>query len=276
MESIKELRRKVAKSTVAHHPPRHDVVVRRISIYVTWLLLRTPLTANQVTLLQILVGSAGGILLIPADHAWNLLGIFLLQFGYVLDCSDGEVARYRGQSSVRGVFLDLIGHEIVVPLMYFGLAVGEFQRSGRFEVLFFGFAAALFSLRFDISAMFQVINTLFLKAENPSYDFETLQHITPARTSRLATGRPSIFRVIFRYPESMNLITILLIGDWLFPQLTPGNLSLIYIFLAVFGTLVPLARLYSIFRIFRDGEVEQRYAEIVQTVRRMTAGRSES
>ncbi|MBU1706410.1 CDP-alcohol phosphatidyltransferase family protein, partial [bacterium] len=115
MESIKELRKKIAKSEVDWHTPRHDVIVRRISIYFTWLLLHTPLSANQVTVLQIIVGVIGSLLLIPPNYGWNLLGILLLQFGYVLDCCDGEVARYRKQSSVGGVFLDLIGHEIVIP-----------------------------------------------------------------------------------------------------------------------------------------------------------------
>jgi len=269
MESIEELRRKVAKSTVAHYAPRHDVVVRRISIYLTWLLLHTPISANGVTILQTIVGAIGGLLLIPPAYGWNLLGIFLLQLGYILDCSDGEVARYRGQSSVSGVFLDLVGHQIVVPLMYFGLALGEFQRSGRMELLLLGFATAIFSMRFDICAMFQVVNTLFLKAENPSYSFEELRHKGRPRTSELATTKPSLLRVLFRYPESMNLITIFLIADWLLPRFLPGGLSFIDLFLIAFGTLVPIARLYSVYRIFRDGEVDRRYVEIVDTVHRM-------
>ncbi len=268
MESIAELRKKVAKSSKSHYAPRHDMVVRRISIYLTWLLLHTPISANGVTLLQILIGVAGGVLLMSADYAVNFAGILLLQLGYVLDCSDGEVARYRNQSSVRGVFLDLIGHEVVIPLMYMGLAIGEFQRSGRLEVIILGFAAGLFSLRFDISAMFQTVNMLFAKADNPSYSFENLHKQTPSRTTQLATGKPSLIRVLFRYPESMNIITVILIIDGLVTaRFAPWTLT--YLFLLIYGSLIPLARMYSIYQIFHSGEIEARYREIVEKVKGM-------
>lgn len=267
MESISELRDKVAKSGISHHAPRHDVVVRKLSIYVTWLLLHTPLSANAITVLQIVVGVIGGALLIPADYVLNFAGILLLQLGYVLDCCDGEVARYRQQASVRGVFLDLIGHEIVIPFMYMGLALGEFQRGAPLSVLIFGFAVALFSLRFDIAALFQTLNTMLMKGDNPSYDFSRLER-QPSRTTELATSKPSLLRVLFRYPESMNVITILLVLQWLFASSMTLNLPLIYWFLAVYGLMVPLARLYSIYAIFTSGEVEKRYREIVQAIRK--------
>ena len=268
MESIRELRKIVAKSSASHYAPRHDVIVRKISIYFTWLLLHTPISANQVTVLQIVVGVIGGLMLMPASYAWNLAGIALLQLSYVLDCSDGEVARYRKQSSVNGVFLDLIGHEIVIPLMYFGLAVGEFQRSGRVELLVLGFAAGLFSLRFDISAMFQTVNTLFAKADNPSYNFETLQSGESSKTTELATSKPSLLRVLFRYPESMNLMTLLLLVDAWLGRNWLGPVGLVGVFLLVYGLLIPLARAYAIFRMMKHNEVETRYREIVAAVLR--------
>ena len=266
MESIRELRDKVAKSSVAHYAPRHDIIVRKISIYFTWLLLHTPLSANGVTLLQISVGVLGSCLLALPEYGYSFAGIAALQLGYVLDCCDGEVARYKSQSSVRGVFLDLIGHEIVIPFMYMGLAIGEFQRSGRIEVIILGFIASLFSLRFDISAMFQVVNTMFLKSGNTSYNFQRLHRLPASETARLATTKPSWFRVLFRYPESMNLISIVLLADWAWRGEIPSHWSLIFLLLLIYGILIPVARLISIYHIFQSGEIEARYAEIVKTV----------
>ena len=273
MESIRELRKKVAKSGKSHHAPTHDIVVRRISIYLTWLLLHTRISANGVTLMQILVGVAGGLLLIASSHPVNFLGILLLQLGYVLDCSDGEVARYRNQSSVRGIFLDLIGHEIVIPMMYMGLALGEFQRMGRMEVLLLGFTTALFSLRFDVSAMFQVVNTLFIKADNPSYAFEKLEKIEPTRLTKQAVEKPSIFRVMFRYPESMNILTIIILMDWL-AGWQPLGRSLIYYFLLTYGILIPAARIYSIYKIYNSGEIEAKYLELIAIIKKQLSRKS--
>lgn len=269
METIKSLKGKIAKSSVSHHAPIHDVIVRKISVYFTWLLLLTPITANGTTILQGIVGVVGAFLLIYPDYYLCVIGILLLQLGYILDCCDGEIARYYKSSSVNGVFLDLIGHEIVIPMMYFCISVGEFQRTGTVWFILLGFSTAFWSLRFDIAAMFQTVNVLFAKADNPSYSYEKLKSETSSRAAQQATQKPSFIRTIFRYPESMNILTVVLVADWFAPNFLPFNISLASIFLFVFGTLVPLARMYSIYKIFSDNEVEKRYTEIIEAVRKI-------
>ncbi|KAA3596806.1 MAG: CDP-alcohol phosphatidyltransferase family protein [Calditrichaeota bacterium] len=269
MESIKSLKDKIAKSSVSHYAPLHDVIVRKISVYFTWLLLLTPITANGTTVLQGIVGVIGAFLLIYPDYLLCVIGILLLQLGYILDCCDGEIARYYKTSSVNGVFLDLIGHEIVIPMMYFCISVGEFQRTGVIWFLLLGFSTAFWSLRFDIAAMFQTINVLFAKSDNPSYSYEKLKTESTSRATQQATQKPSFVRTLFRYPESMNVLTLLLFLDWFIPNFLPLNLSLVSIFLIVFGTLVPFARLYSIYKIFSGNEVEKRYTEIIETARKI-------
>src|SRR5574341_1269012 len=128
--------------------------IRPLSLYVTYLALRLELTANQVTVLQTLAGLAGAALLAIPANVMAIAGIFLLQFGFVLDNVDGEVARFRRQVSITGKFLDTIGHELVVPSIYFGLGVSTYFRLGHFESVVFGFLAGLFSLRLDIATMY--------------------------------------------------------------------------------------------------------------------------
>lgn len=84
--------------------------LRRVSVHLTALLVRTPISANGVTVLMILAGFlAGPALLIPG--LWGpVLAVLLTQLQMLLDCSDGEVARWRRTSSPRGIFLDQIGH----------------------------------------------------------------------------------------------------------------------------------------------------------------------
>jgi phosphatidylglycerophosphate synthase len=87
-----------------------ELYLRHISIYLTALLVRTPISANGVTGLMILSGWAiAGALLIPG--IWGaVLALFFSQLQLYFDCCDGEVARWRGTSSARGVFLDKVGH----------------------------------------------------------------------------------------------------------------------------------------------------------------------
>ena len=60
-------------------------VHRRLSIYVTWVLLHTSITPNQVTGLMMLAGVAGAALLVPHSPAANIAAFFVLYLAFLLD-----------------------------------------------------------------------------------------------------------------------------------------------------------------------------------------------
>jgi phosphatidylglycerophosphate synthase len=96
-----------------------SLYLRNLSPYVTWVLLKTRISANGVTGLMILVGwSTAAAVLIPG--VWGaLLALVLGQLQMLVDCCDGEVARWRHTSSPAGVFLDKVGHyttEALIPI----------------------------------------------------------------------------------------------------------------------------------------------------------------
>jgi phosphatidylglycerophosphate synthase len=68
---------------------------------------------------MILVGwSTAAALLVPG-LAGAALAVVLGQLQMLVDCCDGEVARWRGTSSPAGVFLDKVGHyttEALIPI----------------------------------------------------------------------------------------------------------------------------------------------------------------
>ena len=87
-----------------------ELYLRHISIYLTALLVRTPITANGVTWLMIVSGWAIAASLFIPGIVGALLALFFSQLQLYFDCCDGEVARWRGTSSAMGVFLDKVGH----------------------------------------------------------------------------------------------------------------------------------------------------------------------
>lgn len=115
-----------------------DLYQRRLSPYVTRVLLGTSITANGVTVLMILTGAAaGGALLLPGVVG-AVLAAFLGQLQMLWDCCDGEVARWRGTFSPVGFFLDKLGHtvaEAAVPLALGVRADGGFDRLGGWTTL---------------------------------------------------------------------------------------------------------------------------------------------
>ena len=97
--------------------------MRRISPYVTRALLRTPLSANGVTWLMVPTGLlAAGCLTLPG-LAGALGAVAFVQLQLLLDCCDGEVARWRGESSPAGVYLDRIAHHVTDAALAAALGV---------------------------------------------------------------------------------------------------------------------------------------------------------
>nr|MBA3622014.1 CDP-alcohol phosphatidyltransferase family protein [Euzebyales bacterium] len=87
--------------------------MRRLSLHATRFLVGTPVSANTLTGLMILVGlAAAAVATVPTLWA-ALLTVIGIQAYLLLDCSDGEVARWRGTTGPVGVYLDRLGHYVV-------------------------------------------------------------------------------------------------------------------------------------------------------------------
>jgi phosphatidylglycerophosphate synthase len=98
--------------------------VRRVSPYATRLLLG--LHPNTVTWLMLLAGVAAGAVLAVGDQTvWPAVAAFaLIQLQILLDCSDGEVARWKGVSSPVGIYLDRLAHWLTETALPIGLGIG--------------------------------------------------------------------------------------------------------------------------------------------------------
>jgi len=86
--------------------------LRDVSPYLTRILLRAGFSANGVTWLMI-----GCAALATVATGWHgVLGavavVLAVQLQMLLDCCDGEVARWRQTSSPLGVYLDRVGHYV--------------------------------------------------------------------------------------------------------------------------------------------------------------------
>ncbi|GMU41358.1 MAG: hypothetical protein AMXMBFR23_22240 [Chloroflexota bacterium] len=117
MESIRELR---VKCQGVHAGDWTVQPVRWVSIYLTRILIPLGLTANQASILNLLVGLAAAACFAVGVTAWPL-GCALLALNMILDCVDGELARYRGSSSLTGLYLDRLNSLTMYPSVLLGL-----------------------------------------------------------------------------------------------------------------------------------------------------------
>lgn len=97
--------------------------VRRLSPYLTALLLRTPITPNGVTWLMIVSGLAAAAVLTLPGLLPAIGASLLIQLQIALDCSDGELARWLNRKSAAGVFLDRLGHELTEAALPIALGI---------------------------------------------------------------------------------------------------------------------------------------------------------
>ena len=130
MPSIAELRAATQPASIfARNSGEHwagRLYMRRLSPYLTRLLIRTPLTPNAVTWLMILVGLAAAAAADAAGRARRRsASSLLIQLQLLLDCSDGELARWR--SVLAGRDLPRPGR----PLRHRGGAADRARRSAR-------------------------------------------------------------------------------------------------------------------------------------------------
>ena len=274
MESWKEFSKKIEKDQTDLKADWYGrFFVWKISAPITYLLVRTPISANQVTVIQEIIGTIGAIMLAVPSIKIMLLGIFLIQFGFILDCVDGEVARYKGQSSVRGVFLDLIGHQIVIPFYIFFTSLGVFVRTGQIDALVVGFLGALFIIPTERLALLSVINSMIEKKGNRNYSIDVIgdDEIQIPDNNLTIQKRNGWFWAIkkkWSYPDSMNMLTLFVITEYFFPTIKLWSLDLspTYIFLYFFSIPVIIGRFLSFHNIFKYNIVEKHFHYIIRKI----------
>ncbi|GGL72150.1 hypothetical protein GCM10011575_33200 [Microlunatus endophyticus] len=98
-------------------------VVRRLSRLGTWLALRTRVTPNQITAISLAIGILAGLLIFTGRPAAWIAAAVLLQLSLIIDCMDGEVARFTRRYSDFGGWLDGIGDRVKEYLAFAAVAV---------------------------------------------------------------------------------------------------------------------------------------------------------
>jgi phosphatidylglycerophosphate synthase len=111
------------------------VLQRRVSIYLTWLLLRTGLKPNQVTLISVGLALLGGVLLATRSAELALAGALAFVAHQLFDKADGDIARFRKTYSIVGVYLDELGHAVAFAGIFVGLGLHIAWRTPGGEAL---------------------------------------------------------------------------------------------------------------------------------------------
>ncbi len=88
------------------------VYMRHLSIRLTRVLIPTRVSADGVTASMLITGP-GAALALTVPHLWGaVVAFFVIQIQGLLDCTDGELARWRRTTGPVGIYLDRLGHYV--------------------------------------------------------------------------------------------------------------------------------------------------------------------
>jgi phosphatidylglycerophosphate synthase len=94
------------------------------SLRFVYAIRKTRITPNQVTLLSFLIFLVAAALFFRGTRADIIAGVCLQQLSFVLDCADGQLARYKKIFSPFGAWLDQTADRVKDFLLILTLAVG--------------------------------------------------------------------------------------------------------------------------------------------------------
>ena len=259
VQSIKELREICYKDSKGKRPLYMEKVTMKVSVYVTKLLLYTPIGADQITMGMVLLVILGSIFMAFGTLKYLMIGILIIHFTVILDNVNGEVARYRKQGSMTGTFLEQYYHELSVPLIFFSLGFGVFLQTGSASALVFGFLCAIFSRSTVLSALKSaVVKNAIRDRSNKKVDEKLKKyHSITGKYPNVEGGSTKtgakfyrtydLIREFWSAPFNIvhiNVLVLLEILNRYHFHLIPAY-NLLYWYLAVYGSVSVLIQLIS-------------------------------
>ncbi len=130
------------------------------SLVITKLFVDLGLSPNYASVGFLLSGLLGAALQVGSG-AWALVGAVALVLYYVLDCVDGEVARWQKVVNVQWGYYDYLFHMLIKPLAFFGVGIGLWREFDASWALCAAFAASTATLWRKI--LIEIPGILFLK-----------------------------------------------------------------------------------------------------------------
>ena len=109
-------------------------------IVVDWSILNP----NRLTTLSFIAALFGAAFILPFSYQNFVTAAILIQLSHILDCMDGQMARYRGNSSPAGSFYDKIADFIKIFIFFAVVSFTVFEETNNIMVVFLGFTATFF------------------------------------------------------------------------------------------------------------------------------------
>jgi phosphatidylglycerophosphate synthase len=118
------------------------IAVNYVVIDVKWL------TPNLITLFSFIVALISAVFILAGGTMNFVVAAILIHLSHILDCMDGQMARYRKSTSQSGAFYDKLTDQIQVTIWFGAVGYAAYAQSHSVVPIFLAFAGvAFYSLR---------------------------------------------------------------------------------------------------------------------------------
>ena len=265
VKSVKELR-KICYEDPDIYRPWYNKYMMKISVYVSWLLLHTPITPNQVSIISFFLVILSSLFLFSGNLGHIFIAMLILQFANILDCVDGEIARYKKKTSLTGAHLEAIFDQLLAYFIYFPLAFGIFLQTGSKAILIVGFLCAAFAKSIIIPTMYQAVIAHGLK----NHSYQKQKTSKEAKSSSVKLQGSSMgkklndvydkFKDFWATPNVILILTIITVIE-LVNRYSPfmADYTLFYWYLVIFAVAAVFKQVLSFIVHYRGKATEQYY-----------------
>ena len=188
-----------------------DRINRFLSIYITKLFLLLGAVPNHATFFVFLFGILSAVFYSFGFYTYSLIGLLFHHLSFVMDAVDGEVARYKKMMSLKGVYLDLMNHILVTPLILVGITIGSFMHPPAY----LPFSGIVYLIAGSTAGFFYIMNN-FLRVKkyemySKSGNFDKLKEMVSSgkEESTSWVKNEIIFLLSFEIFNLMFFFTIL-------------------------------------------------------------------
>ena len=116
-------------------------IIRKISRFITGLLIKTPVTPNQVTIISLILGIFSAAFFSHGAHTYTIIAGVFYFVSTVFDQCDGEVARFKHMTSDFGKTFDIIVDSIVNATITIGVTIAIYKTNGSSLTIIAGLLA---------------------------------------------------------------------------------------------------------------------------------------
>jgi phosphatidylglycerophosphate synthase len=146
----------------------HDSLITRIlsrpaSRLLTRMVLNTPISPNQITLISLFLGLVSAFLFFQGSYGTSVIAAMLLVLSTWVDGADGEIARLKFMETDIGKKLDIYSDNIIHFLVFTAIGCGVYFKTDENIFLYLGGLAGLGGL-----TAFFLLSPILLEKRSPN------------------------------------------------------------------------------------------------------------